>query len=87
MFLIFDFIVILILIFFFFSFQEILGVAIDGYPIYGKYDENGNELTPADLDECNGHWVNGQYRYYFISIFCSDFKNHLSFFLQIYRNK
>eukprot|EP00475_Leptophrys_vorax_P018776 TRINITY_DN2563_c0_g1_i1.p1 TRINITY_DN2563_c0_g1~~TRINITY_DN2563_c0_g1_i1.p1 ORF type:complete len:400 (-),score=75.96 TRINITY_DN2563_c0_g1_i1:35-1234(-) len=41
----------------------ILGVAVDGFPIYGPFDENGTELTPADLDECNGRTYNGSYRY------------------------
>eukprot|EP00475_Leptophrys_vorax_P028196 TRINITY_DN4069_c0_g1_i2.p1 TRINITY_DN4069_c0_g1~~TRINITY_DN4069_c0_g1_i2.p1 ORF type:complete len:359 (-),score=54.09 TRINITY_DN4069_c0_g1_i2:118-1050(-) len=41
----------------------IMGVAVDGFPIYGPFDENGNELTPADLDECNGREYNGSYRY------------------------
>jgi hypothetical protein len=41
----------------------IMGVAVDGFPIYGPWDENGVELTPADLDVCNGMEVNGSYRY------------------------
>jgi hypothetical protein len=41
----------------------ILGVAVDGFPIYGPYDANGVELTPFDLDDCNGMEVDGQYRY------------------------
>mmetsp|Transcript_5343 Transcript_5343/g.9475 ORF Transcript_5343/g.9475 Transcript_5343/m.9475 type:complete len:3258 (-) Transcript_5343:1649-11422(-) len=29
-----------------------IGYALDGFPIYGPFDENGN--IPEDLDECNG---------------------------------
>jgi len=43
--------------------STILGVAVDGFPIYGPFDSTGTELTPADLDECNGITVNGEYRY------------------------
>jgi len=39
-----------------------LAVAADGFPIYGPYHAGG-EYTPADLDECNGIEVDGQYRY------------------------
>jgi hypothetical protein len=42
----------------------ILGVAVDGFPLYGPFDANGIELTPADLDECNGMTMpDGSYRY------------------------
>jgi hypothetical protein len=41
----------------------LLGVAVDGFPLYGPFDADGNELTPADLDECNGMEVEGEYRY------------------------
>ena len=34
--------------------SHIIGIAFDGYPIYGDRDINGNHLTAADLDECNG---------------------------------
>ena len=34
--------------------SHIIGIAFDGYPIYGDRDINGNQLTAADLDECNG---------------------------------
>ncbi|XP_063689084.1 uncharacterized protein LOC134822119 [Bolinopsis microptera] len=53
-----------------------IGVALDGYPIYGPIDETGRQLTTADLDECHGKVSDGQYRYhatvdypYFISCF------------------
>jgi len=54
------------------SFQvpsPIIGVALDGFPIYGPKDENGRTLTSADLDECHGRLVNGQYRYHVTSDF------------------
>jgi hypothetical protein len=31
-----------------------VGWMLDGYPILGPRDENGRELTNADLDECHG---------------------------------
>lgn len=34
--------------------SHIIGIAFDGYPIYGDRDINGKQLTAADLDECNG---------------------------------
>lgn len=36
------------------SHSAILGYAIDGFGIYALKDDNGN--TPADLDECGGHF-------------------------------
>ncbi len=33
----------------------LVGYAFDGFGIYGHHDENGKELTNADLDECHGH--------------------------------
>ena len=35
-------------------FPAIYGVAVDGIPIYGPYDENGVQLTSSDLDKCGG---------------------------------
>ena len=35
--------------------SEMFGYALDGFGIYGRYGENGKELTDADLDECHGH--------------------------------
>lgn len=32
-----------------------LGYARDGFGIYGRYGEDGETLTNADLDECHGH--------------------------------
>ncbi len=49
--------------------SHIIGTAFDGYPIYGDRDINGNQLTAADLDECNGitsatpEFPNGVYHY------------------------
>lgn len=39
-----------------------LAYALDGYPLYGFTDENGNE--PKDLDEFNGRMEKDGYRYY-----------------------
>ncbi|XP_066295787.1 uncharacterized protein [Branchiostoma lanceolatum] len=49
--------------------SPIIGVALDGFPIYGPTDETGRALTSADLDECHGRQVNGQYRYHVTSDF------------------
>lgn len=32
----------------------LVGYALDGFGIYSMFDENGRELTNADLDECHG---------------------------------
>jgi hypothetical protein len=34
--------------------NALVGYALDGFGIYSLYDENGRELTNADLDECHG---------------------------------
>lgn len=34
--------------------SHIIGIALDGYPIYGNRDANGAEVTASQLDECNG---------------------------------
>ena len=34
--------------------SHIIGVAFDGYPIYGDRDMNGRQLTASDLDRCSG---------------------------------
>lgn len=34
--------------------SAMIGWALDGFGIYGPYDENGHVLTSADLDECHG---------------------------------
>jgi Raf kinase inhibitor-like YbhB/YbcL family protein len=39
-----------------------IGYALDGYPLYGYTDANGQE--PKDLDEFNGRLEEGSYRYY-----------------------
>ncbi|CAH1268749.1 Hypp3975 [Branchiostoma lanceolatum] len=44
--------------------SPLVGVAADGFPIYGPVDETGRTLTSADLDECHGREVNGQYQYH-----------------------
>jgi hypothetical protein len=35
--------------------SELVGYALDGFGIFGRFGENGAELTNADLDECHGH--------------------------------
>ena len=45
--------------------SELVGVAFDGFSIYGPVDEYGNTLTSADLDECHGRInANGVYQYH-----------------------
>ncbi|XP_078688892.1 uncharacterized protein LOC144920547 [Branchiostoma floridae x Branchiostoma belcheri] len=44
--------------------SPLVGVAADGFPIYGPVDETGRTLTSADLDECHGREVNGRYQYH-----------------------
>jgi hypothetical protein len=34
--------------------SHIIGIAIDGFPIYGGRDINGNAVSVASLDSCNG---------------------------------
>jgi len=34
--------------------SHLVGVALDGYPIYGDRDINGNQVAVSALDECNG---------------------------------
>jgi hypothetical protein len=34
--------------------SHMIGIAFDGFPIYGDRDIDGNPIDPADLDECNG---------------------------------
>jgi len=34
--------------------SHIIGIALDGYPIYGGRDINGNIVTTSQLDACNG---------------------------------
>ena len=43
--------------------NEIYGVALDGFPIYGP-GTGLYKVTNAELDACHGKMVNGQYRYY-----------------------
>lgn len=34
--------------------SHLIGLALDGFPIYGAYDINGEEVGVEKLDECNG---------------------------------
>ena len=34
--------------------SHLIGIAFDGYPIYGDRDINGRQLSAADLDKCSG---------------------------------
>ncbi|XP_053376653.1 uncharacterized protein LOC123529539 [Mercenaria mercenaria] len=35
--------------------DKLLGVALDGYPIYGPMDMSGKNWTSRELDKCHGH--------------------------------
>lgn len=49
--------------------SHIIGIALDGFPIYGGRDINGNVITTLQLDACNGitsptpEFPNGAYHY------------------------
>lgn len=49
--------------------SHIIGIALDGYPIYGGYDVNGKVVDATTLDACNGitsatpEFPNGAYHY------------------------
>jgi len=48
--------------------SPIYGVAIDGIPIYGPFDDNGYQLTTEDLDECGGKYdKDGNYKYHIVA--------------------
>lgn len=36
--------------------HSLAGFALDGFSIFGVYDDQGIEMTNADLDECYGHY-------------------------------
>jgi hypothetical protein len=48
--------------------SRLIGVLLDGFPVYGPIDSNG--ATPSDLDSCNGHtaatteFASGIYHYH-----------------------
>lgn len=54
--------------------SHIIGIAFDGYPIYGDRDILGTQITAADLDECNGvtsatpEFPNGVYHYVLLDV-------------------
>ncbi len=49
--------------------SHIIGIALDGYPVYGGRDNNGNIVDVSQLDACNGitsatpEFPNGAYHY------------------------
>jgi len=53
--------------------SSLLGFAIDGFPVYGPQDTDGNEVT--DLDDCQGHFgptpefPGGVYHYHLTTTF------------------
>jgi len=45
--------------------SKIFGVALDGIPIYGPFDEQGKQLVQTDLDICGGRiGSDGRYKYH-----------------------
>ena len=57
--------------------SHMIGIAFDGYPIYGDRDVNGKQLTAADLDACNGitsatpEFPKGVYHYVLLDVAAS----------------
>jgi hypothetical protein len=53
--------------------SHIIGIAFDGYPIYGDRDITGKQLSASDLDQCSGitsatpEFPNGVYHYVLLS--------------------
>lgn len=43
--------------------SPLVGWALDGFPIYGPYDQDGKLTRSKDLDACNGREVDGNYQY------------------------
>jgi hypothetical protein len=49
--------------------SHIIGIALDGYPVYGGYDNTGAQVQVSQLDGCNGitsatpEFPNGAYHY------------------------
>jgi hypothetical protein len=35
--------------------SELVGYALDGFGIFGRYGEDGDAVRNTDLDECHGH--------------------------------
>ena len=54
--------------------SHIIGIAFDGYPIYGDRNIDGTQITAADLDECNGitsatpEFPSGVYHYVLLDV-------------------
>ncbi len=54
--------------------SHIIGIAFDGYPIYGDRDLSGKKVTESDLDSCNGitsatpEFPNGVYHYVLLDV-------------------
>lgn len=54
--------------------SHIIGIAFDGYPIYGDRDVNGKQLAASDLDACNGitsatpEFPGGVYHYVLLNV-------------------
>eukprot|EP00457_Paulinella_chromatophora_P001406 gb/GEZN01001408.1/.p1 GENE.gb/GEZN01001408.1/~~gb/GEZN01001408.1/.p1 ORF type:complete len:928 (-),score=103.59 gb/GEZN01001408.1/:232-3015(-) len=44
--------------------SPLIGWALDGFPLYGPYDWNGDLVTADRLDACHGLYLEGVYRYY-----------------------
>ncbi|KAK3096180.1 hypothetical protein FSP39_024106 [Pinctada imbricata] len=44
--------------------DEFIGVALDGFPIYGPRISASQNISEDELDKCHGKFVNGRYRYY-----------------------
>nr|XP_039270308.1 uncharacterized protein LOC120345010 [Styela clava] len=50
--------------------SQLIGVALDGFPIYGPFDEQGVSVDSSSLDECNGREdARRGYRYHIVNKF------------------
>ena len=50
--------------------DELIGIALDGNPIYGPNASDFDDLlTASDLDACHGRFKDGSYRYHITTDF------------------
>ena len=67
-----------------------MGVAIDGIPIDGSWDENGKQLTNMDIDKSGGRTgKDGRYKYHVTvdpPYFLCCIKGYIRFFTKLTAN-
>ena len=63
--------------------DQFMGVALDGFPIYGPFNATGNEITNSQLNDCHGEtYVNDEGQTSFRYRWVVDSKSSLTFTLQ-----